>query len=204
MRTSVEHHLFLRSRRSIRRFQHREIDRLIINRILESAFVSPSAHNRQPWRFAIISSLHGKKNLSDKMAEEFKVDLARDGLTEIEINKRLERSRDRIVNSPTVIVLCLDESEMDDYPDARRQHAESMMAIQSVAMAGLQLLLAAHAEGLGGVWTCGPLFAPDAVRTSLTLPPTWTPQALLLLGYPNEIPNEKKIKIFQDMVLFID
>jgi coenzyme F420-0:L-glutamate ligase/coenzyme F420-1:gamma-L-glutamate ligase len=148
--------------------------------------------------------LHGKKNLSDKMAEEFKVDLARDGLTEIEINKRLERSRDRIVNSPTVIVLCLDESEMDDYPDARRQHAESMMAIQSVAMAGLQLLLAAHAEGLGGVWTCGPLFAPDAVRTSLTLPPTWTPQALLLLGYPNEIPNEKKIKIFQDMVLFID
>ena len=38
------------------------------------------------------------------------------------------------------------------------------MGTQSVALAGLQLLLAAHAEGLGGTWICWPLFAPDETR----------------------------------------
>ncbi len=138
------------------------------------------------------------------MAAEFRTDLAREGLPVVEISRRIERSRKRIVNAPIAIVLCLDESEMDEYPDSRRQQAETTMAIQSTAMAGLQLLLAAYSEGLGGVWTCGPLFAPEAVKSSIALPEAWAPQALLLLGYPDETPHEKKIRNFQDLVIYIE
>jgi F420 biosynthesis protein FbiB-like protein len=73
---------------------------------------------------------------------------------------------------------------MDYYPDARRQAAERLMAVQSVAMAVQNLLLAAHAEGLGACWMCAPLFCPDAVRSALSLPEDWEPQALVTLGYP--------------------
>lgn len=204
MHISVDEHTFLRSRRSIRRFEANAIDLSTLNRILETAFFAPSAHNRQPWRFAILTTLEGKLRLSDTMATEFRTDLTREGLPVSEISLRLERSRNRIINAPIGIILCMDESEMDNYADAKRQQAETTMAIQSVAMAGLQLLLAAHSEGLGGVWTCGPLFAPDAIKSSFALPETWKPQALILIGHPDELPKEKKIKKFQEMVMAID
>jgi nitroreductase len=63
------------------------------------------------------------------------------------------------------------------------------MGTQSVALAGLQLLLAAHAEGLGGTWICWPLFAPEETRQSLDLPSEWEPQAMIFLGYPAEEPE---------------
>jgi nitroreductase len=50
-------------------------------------------------------------------------------------------------------------------------------------MAGENLLLAAHAEGLGACWMCAPLFAPDVVRQVLDLPPNWEPQGLVLIGH---------------------
>jgi nitroreductase len=85
-----------------------------------------------------------------------------------------------------LIALCLSMVDMDVYPDERRAHNEYLMAVQSVAMAGQNLLLAAHEAGLGACWMCAPLFVPDVVRDMLELPDDWQPQALLTLGYPAE------------------
>ncbi len=60
------------------------------------------------------------------------------------------------------------------------------MAVQSVALACQNLLLAAHAYGLGACWMCAPLFVPHVVRQVLELPAAWQPQALITLGYPAE------------------
>jgi nitroreductase len=45
--------------------------------------------------------------------------------------------------------------------------AAYLMAVQSVALAGGHLLVAAHALGLGGVWMCAPLFASSIVKNRL-------------------------------------
>jgi nitroreductase len=74
--------------------------------------------------------------------------------------------------------------DMDEYPDRERKRAEYRMAVQGVAMAGENLLLAAHAHGLGACWMCAPLFAQEVVATALNLPSTWEPQGLVLLGWP--------------------
>jgi nitroreductase len=50
-------------RRSIRRYRRELVQREIIQAILEAATWSPSAHNRQPWRFAVIESQSQKEIL---------------------------------------------------------------------------------------------------------------------------------------------
>jgi coenzyme F420-0:L-glutamate ligase / coenzyme F420-1:gamma-L-glutamate ligase len=187
-------HEFLRSRRSIRRFQPKPVDMDVLTRILTTATHAPSAHNRQPWRFAVLTHPQPKSRLSDLLAADFHRDLAADELPEPEIEARLQRSKNRINAAPVVIVLCMDMSGMDVYPDEKRSVAERVMAVQSVATAGLQLQLAAQTEGLGSVWTCSPLFAPQTVQTALELPADWEPQAMFFLGWPAEAPKTKELK----------
>jgi len=136
------------------------------------------------------------------MALEFQRELAADNLSADEINNRVARSRERILSAPAVVILCVDMSDMDTYPDRRRKKAEYVMATQSAANAGMQLLLAAHAEGLGGVWVCSPLFAQETVQKVLSLPKTWEPQAMFFLGYPAKIPAVRERKNIKEITQF--
>src|SRR5215216_4137823 len=186
--TKTDLHNFLRTRRSVRRFKPDPVPDSVIQSVLSTATYAPSAHNRQPWRFCVVTDLSVKIDLAEAMGIDFERDLTRDGLSPEKIQAQLKRSYDRITSAPVAILLCLDMSEMDSYPDEKRQYAERMMAIQSVAAAGLQLLLAAHAEGLGGVWVCSPLFAQATIQRTLGLTESWEPQAMFFVGYAEEIP----------------
>src|ERR1700690_2307269 len=194
---------FLRSRRSVRRFKTYPVPESIIRNILTTATYAPSAHNRQPWRFVVVTRQDVKSNMADAMALDFRHDLEKDNIPEEEILARLQKSRSRIISSPVIVILCMDFSEMDDYPDPRRSEAEKIMAVQSTANAGLQLLLAAHAEGLGCVWTCAPLFTPDTVRTIFNLSTKWEPQAMFFIGYPAETPKSRERKSIQEISIFL-
>lgn len=137
------------------------------------------------------------------MAQDFERDLLRDGVPPEKIEAQINRSKGRITTAPVVILLCLDMSEMDSYPDEKRRQAERTMAVQSVAAAGLQLLLAAHAEGLGGVWTCSPLFAGETIQKTLDLQQSWEPQAMFFLGYADDHPEARERKNIKNVSLFL-
>jgi F420 biosynthesis protein FbiB-like protein len=195
-------HEFIRNRRSVRRFTQEPIALAMLERILETATYAPSAHNRQPWRFAVVTSPDEKSRLAESMAIEFARDLAADGFAEAERDAALDRSRRRITSAPVAILLCMDMHDMDRYPDERRNTAERTMAVQSVSNAGATLLLAAHAEGLGGVWICAPLFAPTNVAVALQLPDSWEPQALLLIGRPAQNPPARPRRDVRQVTVF--
>ncbi len=197
-----DYHAFLRSRRSVRRFQPVVIPDELMERILATAVCAPSAHNRQPWRFVVVHSAEAKVRLADAMGVEFRRDLLADGLSSEQVEKQVERSRSRILEAPAGIVLFLDLAELDQYPDERRRKAEHIMAVQSVTLGGGLLLLAAHAEGLGGVWVCAPLFAPQAVRVSLDVPPAWEPQGILLLGWPAKTPEPRPRRPLSEVCIY--
>ena len=151
----------------------------------------------------MVTDLSVKNQLADAMAQDFERDLLRDGVAPEKIRAQLKRSKDRMSSAPATILLCLDMSEMDSYPDEARQQAERMMAVQSVAAAGLQLLHAAHAEGLGGVWVCAPLFAQETIRKTLELPPAWEPQAMFYIGLPDGYPEARERKDIETISLFL-
>jgi F420 biosynthesis protein FbiB-like protein len=201
--STIDLHDFLRTRRSIRRFKPDPVPDSVIQGILTTATYAPSAHNRQPWRFVLVTDSEVKTQLADAMAIDFQRDLMNDGVPAERIQAQVKRSKDRIISPPVAILLCLDMSEMDSYPDDKRNKAEYMMAVQSVAAAGMQLLLAAHAEGLGGVWACWPLFAQETIQKTLNLPESWEPQGMFFVGYPADIPEARERKNIGDVSRFL-
>jgi F420 biosynthesis protein FbiB-like protein len=187
----------------VRRFRPDPVPDSVIESILSTAIYAPSAHNRQPWRFCVVKDLSVKARLAEAMAEDFERDLLRDGVAPEKIQAQIKRSKSRLNSAPVVILLCLDMSETDSYPDEKRQQAERTMAIQSAAAAGLQLLLAAHAEGLGGVWVCSPLFTQATIGKTLNLPESWEPQGLFYVGYTAQNPEPRERKNIESISLFL-
>jgi len=200
---TLQLHKLIRSRRSVRRFLPDPVPQPVIERLLKTGASAPSAHNRQPWRFAVLTALEAKIHLADAMGADFRSDLLADGLPPGEVDKQVARSRERICEAPVVIMLCVTTAEMDTYPDEKRQRAEYLMAIQSMALAGGTILLAAHVEGLGGVWVCAPLFAADTVRRALALPRDWEPQGMLLIGYPAKFPDVRTRKPLESVTRYL-
>ncbi len=185
----------IRARRSIRRYLDKPVSREMIEKILDAARWAPSAHNRQPWRFAVIESSETKHALASAMGKKLRADLERDGAAHDIIEKDAARSYQRITSAPVVIVVCVTMRDMDVYSDTRRKKAEYLMATQSVAMATQNLLLAAHALGLGACWMCAPLFVPETVRDVLKLENDWEPQALITVGYAAEEKIKERVTI---------
>ncbi len=171
------------NRRSIRRYLPDAIPRDVIGRLFEAASWAPSAHNRQPWRFCVVESVERKEQLARAMGRQLRADLEADGLDEAVIAADVGRSYARMTSAPVLIVVCFSLVDMDVYPDEKRAHNEVIMAVQSTAMAGQNLLLMAHEQGLGACWMCAPLFVPDIVRDALELPEDWQPQGVIALGY---------------------
>ena len=136
-----------------------------------------------------------KAHLGEAITSKMRMDMQAEGADKSDIEKRAALSLRRLNEAPLVIVLCRDITAVRvDTPE------EAIMGIQSTALAGLQLMLAAHAEGLGANWICWPLYAQEATRTILELPETWEPQAMYFLGYPIESPKPKIVRPIKEIV----
>jgi|Deesub1362B_J571_1020462.scaffolds.fasta_scaffold13648_1 F420 biosynthesis protein FbiB-like protein len=178
----------IENRRTVRKFKDKPVEKEVLLRLIKAAIWAPSAHNAQPWHFIIIRSREVKERLAISMGEKFREDLLANGFSKQECEKRVKTSIRRMISAPVLIIACLTMRDMDKYPDERRQKAEYVMAVQSVAAAIQNLLLAAYVEGLGACWRCAPLFAKKIVRKVLNIPEDVEPQALIEVGYPDEQP----------------
>jgi coenzyme F420-0:L-glutamate ligase/coenzyme F420-1:gamma-L-glutamate ligase len=180
------------SRRSVRQYQARPVARELIEQILEAARWAPSPHGRQPWRFIVLTSAETKVRLADHMGEEWRRNLAMDGQSAEIVNIRLEKSRQRILHAPVLILPCLYMEDMDRYPDEQRQADEYIMAVQSIGAAIQNMLLMAYDLGLDTGWMCAPLFCPEVVCEALDIDRRLIPQALLSVGYAAADPHRRE------------
>ncbi len=156
------------TRTSVRQYQpDRTISRDTVETLLRAAMSAPTAVNKQPWAFIA---------LDDRAAL--------DSLAQVLPYARM------LTKAPLAIVTCGDLSKAIDGEDA-----DKGFWIQDVSAATENLLLAAHAMGLGAVWTG---VYPDAERVKdvqerLDLPANVIPLAVVPVGYPTgpQKPKEK-------------
>lgn len=178
-------------RRSVRQYLDRPVSDELVRDALEAARWAPSPHGRMPWRFAVLTEHGAKMRLADAMADTWRHNLEMDGQAPDIVATRLLKSRQRL-GAPVLILACLYLDDLDRYPDAARQAAETTMAIQSLGAAVQNLLLKAYQLGLDAGWMCAPLFCPEVVVEALGLDQRLIPHALITLGYAAADPKRRE------------
>jgi coenzyme F420-0:L-glutamate ligase / coenzyme F420-1:gamma-L-glutamate ligase len=186
----------IRERRSVRTYQSHTVPHELIEEVLVAAGWAPSAHNAQPWRFIVLADASVKRKLAEAMAESWAADMAKDGL-KIEADKR-RISVERFATAPVLILACLTMDGMNKFPDEKRQKSERDLTVQSLGAALQNMLLAAHAKGLGACWFSAPGFCKETVRKVLKIPDEIEPEALIAMGYPAEKPPMPPKKLLGD------
>jgi coenzyme F420-0:L-glutamate ligase / coenzyme F420-1:gamma-L-glutamate ligase len=145
-----------------------------------------------------------KIHLADRMGDTWQQNLEMDGQDAEVVNIRLEKSRQRILNAPAIVIPCLYLEDLDRYPDERRQADETIMAIQSIGAAIQNMLLMAFDLGLDTGWMCAPLFCPEVVCEALDLDKRLIPQALIAVGYAAADPQRRERLPLSSLVVRYD
>ncbi len=176
-------HEAIRGRRSIRGLAGPPLARGEVEALVALALTAPAPHHTRPWRFAHVSPTR-RAALARAMGEAWLADMRRDGVEPEQRQRALERSRRQLEEAPTLLVGALVGEGLRAWPDERRLRAEWTIAALSFGAALQNLLLAASGSGVAAYWISAPLYAPEAVRESLSLPADWEPQAAVALGRP--------------------
>lgn len=115
----------IKSRKSVRSFQKKKIDRKLMLEILEAGRLAPSACNYQPWQFIVVD----EPGVLRQIREAY--------------------PRDWFAGAPQIIVICGNKKESWKRPVDAKDHCDI-----DVAIATDHITLMAASKGLGTCWVC--------------------------------------------------
>lgn len=190
----------IQSRRSIRKWQDRDVSEQQLVQAVELATWAPNAGNRQNWRFYVILN----RSIIGEIA-----DVVQAGTDEMaswpearQFGDEVESWRQRATffrEAPAAIAVAtrryqsladwLLAAREEHDPQARKMREGRNMAnsaIQSVGSAVSQLLLILHQMGLGAVWMTGPTQAKEQIEKIIHVPPDMDLVTYIPVGYPAE------------------
>ena len=151
------------TRTSIRQYTDQPVEKEKIEAMLRAGMAAPTAVNAQPWHFVVVSD---KAKLSELAAANPRAGMLK--------------------SAPLAIVVCGDMTKA-------MEGKGRQFWIQDCSAATENILLAAHAQGLGAVWTA--LYPMEEriqpVSEALKLPDTLIPLCTVVIGYPAEQPEPK-------------
>ena len=157
-------------RRSIRRYQEKEIPDEILTRLLEAVRWAPSWANAQPWEIVVVKDRAIKEKIQATVSSRNPSSLA-------------------IVNAPVLLVVCCQLKKSGFYNDQYPTKFGDWF-MYDLGLATENLCLAAHDSGLGTVIVG--LFDHDRAGEAINLPADHEVLVLIPLGYPDQDPKPPK------------
>ena len=151
------------TRASIRQFTDQPVSKDTLDLVVKAGMAAPSAVNAQPWAFVVITD----KAVLDSI-------------------NSIPNSHFNLKTATAAIVVCGDLGKA--LPDKGQEYW-----VQDCSAVTENILLAAHAYGLGAVW-CGVYPVEDRVNPVsqiLNLPDSIVPLNVITMGYPAENPEPK-------------
>lgn len=164
----------IKSHRSIRAFKESPLTDNQIDLITESGQWAPTSHHVQAYSILVIKNEEKKKQLAALAGNQVYVE-----------------------KCPVFFVICADfyrlkqASEKHDQPFEVGEHEQVLVGSIDATLVAQNMLLAARAQGLGGVMIGGIRNDPEAISTLLELPQYTFPVMGLCVGYPDQHPDQK-------------
>ena len=184
---------FLEGRRTRRFFSPEPVDDQAVERAVLAAMTAPFPHHTRPFRVVVVDRGPGRERYLNEMEAAWREDLAGDGTPAEVVERRMARSWALLGEAPVLLVPCLAPGGRHSYPDERRSAAETAMFELAAGGAVGTLLLALHAQGLGGAWISSSLFCQPVAAHALDLPDGWLPLGSVAAGHadPEDQPRPR-------------
>jgi nitroreductase len=169
----------IKGRRSVRKFKKSPVGRDLIEDVFETALWAPSGMNRQNWKFFVLAGetreeLVSISSTSFQYLEPHLQELFAEKPKIVEATRRFFK---RLGEAPVVVCAYFEPANMED-----------ATSYQNVAAAIQNLLLVAHAKGIGSCWMTGPLYVAENISHFLGVE-DMTLVAIIPMGYPDETPK---------------
>ena len=207
----------IKSRRSIRQWQNKEVSLDMLRQAMETAIWAPNAGNTQNWHFYAVTN----REIINAMGDAFEANagivaswLEAANLDEAAIKWR--KSASILRNAPAIIAAAAEKYERpadkviitkaQTDPKAKQIHewrSISSSRLQTVAAATSYLILVLHQMGLGTLWMTGPMQAKGEIEKILNVPSKEDIFTLISVGYPDENPVPKDRRPFDEVCTVI-
>ncbi|HWH14736.1 MAG TPA: nitroreductase [Miltoncostaeaceae bacterium] len=159
----------IRERRSVGRVTDAPVARALVERLLEAALWAPNHRMTGPWRFVVVAG-DARDALGDAHARAV-------GRAAPETADEVLEAQRALTRRAPVVIACISHPSSED-PVVRREDRDAVSAaIQN-------LLLVAHAEGLGAIWRTGAFVDEAEVRGHLGCGPHDEIVGLVYVGWP--------------------
>lgn len=186
-------------RRSIRKFQQKEVSLEIINKILDAGRAAPSAKNRQPWKYIVFGNEHKKellKAMEEGLQREEKgiTDLPKSqhGIADAQNTLRIMRE------APIIIVVINTNAKSPFLSIDNDERITEICDTLSIGASVQNILIAAQELGLGTLWIANTCFAYRELTVYLN-----TNEQLagaIAVGYKAESPKQRPRKSLDEVV----
>jgi nitroreductase len=177
------------TRHSIGKVKLDPVPREVIEKLLQAAVQAPNHYRVRPWRFVVLTG-KSREALGDVLAQALKKqnpELPETGM---------EMERAKPLRAPVLIAVGVDKPA-----DPRVLEIENICA---VAAAVENLLLAAHAEGLGAHWRTGSAALDPDVKQFLGFSPEQELISFVYIGYPDMLPAALDRPSFEDRTIWME
>lgn len=162
----------IRERRSCRKFLPDAVGEDLIQKILEAAVWAPSPANNQPWEFIVVTNTEIRKRIHAESVECKKKLFEKSGWGWID-----KYQAGFLLEAPVLIAVVGDPEKTG----AHKFLEGTEDTYQHGCAAAIQnMLLAAHAQGLGSLWFT--LFDREAMKKTLGVDSPGEPLALVCIG----------------------
>jgi len=164
------------TQRAHRSFRPDPVGDDLIERVLEAATHAPSAENRQPWVFVVVRDRGLREGLASAVRAAWDGGVrehVRPHLSERFFASVARWATVGLGETPVIVFVCGDTSSCD-----------ASLLPSSVFPATQNLLLAAHALGLGALLSTLPVLVDPQLKARLELPAHLQPMAAVCMGWP--------------------
>lgn len=192
----------LRSRRSIRKFLNKPVEKEVILSLLEAANLAPNSGNSQPWDFVVVNDRNTGQKLVQILCNVHKKYFGQariDALDGEKLDKMLSYYSG-MVEGPSFIVACMRRKSIQLHSEYAAW--EKQWGRFSVALAVGNIMMASVDGGLGTCWLATAGWQEDDIKELLHIPNDAEIVAILPVGYPDEFPKSRPRRSIEESVHF--